>query len=158
MLKFNCCRGGHCCTRQLSMTDGKEHGIYLTQEEAKHFPENAVFPLFRAGGEIFAYQLGVHECPNLVREDGHTTCRIYENRPLICRSFPLGQSEKGDFIVLSDRCESCSKSAAESSKELWDMVSFTDCFAAMKEQVAQASRTPQATEMFVLNGKKWVTL
>ena len=158
MLKFKCCRGGHCCTRQLSMTDGKEHGIYLTPEEAKYFPPETVFPLFRSGAEVFAYQLGVHECPNLVRENGHMACKIYEHRPLICKSFPLGQADNGDLIVLADRCESCSKATRGSPSEEWDMTSFADCFAAMREQIDQANRTPQATEMFVLNGKTWRAL
>ena len=154
MLKFNCQRCGYCCTRQLSATDGKEYGIYLTPEEIKYFPKDTVFPLFRRREQVFAYQLGVHECPNIVRENGHMACKIYENRPLICRSFPAGHSDEDGIIVLFDRCLFTSKSADEK----WDMASFDSCFEAMKEQVNQANHTPQATEMFVLNGRRWVRL
>jgi Fe-S-cluster containining protein len=86
------------------MIDGKECGMYLAPDEIKYFPEDSVFPLFRAGDHVFAYQLGLHECPNLIRKNGHMMCVIYENRPLICRSFPLGWSDNGDIIILHDRC------------------------------------------------------
>jgi Fe-S-cluster containining protein len=136
------------------MTDGKEYGIYLTPEERNFFPEGTTYPLFKNGDKIFAYQLGVHECPNITKENGNITCKIYENRPLICRSFPAGYSDETGAIVLLDRCAFTSKHINES----WDRESFEGCFDALKEQGVQAINTPQATEMFVLNGKKWMAL
>jgi Fe-S-cluster containining protein len=136
------------------MTDGKEYGIYLTPEETKFFPEGTTFPLFRNGEKIFAYQLGVHECPNVIKENGHMTCKIYKNRPLICRSFPAGHSDEDGVVVLFDRCSFTSKHLNES----WDLLSFDSCFKAIREQETQANHTPQATEMFLLNGKKWTVL
>lgn len=156
MRRFECERCPDCCTRLLNMTDGKEHGIYLAPEEIVHFPKESVFPLFRSGGKVFAYQLATHDCPNLVtKENGHMGCKIYQNRPLICRSFPLGFSgDKGLVVIQFDKC----RATINRENEQWDMTSFADCFKAAKEQIEQAKSTPQATEMFVLNGKKWVKL
>jgi hypothetical protein len=36
------------------------------------------------------------------------------------------------------------------------MTSFDSCFEAAREQVEQEASNPRATEMFILNGKKWV--
>lgn len=152
--KFECKRSGYCCSNLKGMTEGKEHGIYLTPEEAKLFPEGTVFPLFRAGDNIFAYQTGSHKCPNLVEEGDHTACRIYENRPLLCRSFPAGWDENDRLIVLLKGC-SCTADYPDAD---WDMASFSDCFQAAREQAVQEASNPRATEMFILNGKRWVKL
>jgi len=153
--KFECQQCGHCCTGLLGVEDGREYGIYLTPEETKFFPSETVFPLFRSGGSIFAYQLGVSDCPNLMDgDDGRKVCKIYLNRPLVCRSFPAGISDDGRIIIQYDKCSFTAKHIHQK----WAMTSFSPCFQAVVEQIRQANETPQATEMFVLNGKKWVTL
>ncbi len=136
------------------MTDGKEYGIYLSPKEINYFPKDTVFPLFRRNGDVFSYQLGVHECPNLVKENGHMACKIYENRPLICRSFPVGCSDDERITVLFERCLLTEKSA----NDQWDMESFDACIQSMKEQINEANQTPRATDMFILNGRKWIQL
>ena len=129
------------------MVDGKEFGIYLTLDEVSLFPEGTTFPLFRHKDNVFAYQLGVHRCPNLINEDGHAACAVHENKPLVCRAFPASVTDDGHFVVLHDKCPSAREG-----------MSYEKGFLAVKEQIEQARQTPQATEMFVLNGKKWVNL
>ena len=147
--KFECNPNcGQCCDNLLSMVDGKEYGVYLTPEEIQFFPEGTVFPLFRRGGDIFAYQIGQNRCPNLVDEiDGRKTCKIYENRPLECRAFPGACTDEGELVVLFEACPYATRE-----------VSYGECFKAVQKQIEQAKLAPQATEMFALNGKKWVPL
>lgn len=137
---------GQCCDRQVSMIDGKEFGMYLSPDEVERFPEASVFPIFRKGGKVFAYQMGQHLCPNLIVEEGRKSCGIYERRPLVCRAFPAAY-DNGCFIILSDKCPYTPMD-----------VSYDKCFQAVREQIEQAKNSPQATEMFILNGHKWVTL
>jgi Fe-S-cluster containining protein len=153
--KFECQQCGHCCTRLVGKEYGKTHGIYLTPAEAKFFPPETIFPLFRAGERIFAYQLGVSDCPNLVNgEHGRKACKIYQNRPLICRAFPATVADDGQLTVLFDQCTF----TAQHLEDNWDMESFSKPFEAVREQVQQANDAPQATEVFVLDRREWVSL
>jgi Fe-S-cluster containining protein len=66
-------------------------GLYLEPSEIAQFPSDVVFPLFGHGVpvEITAYQLGVNRCPNYEESGGLGTCKVYADRPLVCRAFPV---------------------------------------------------------------------
>lgn len=153
--KFECKRSGSCCRDLLGITDGKEHGIYLTPEEAALFPDGTTVPLFRAQGKVFAYQNVSGTCPNLIEEGTITACRIYRNRPLVCRSFPVGYYGDDEKPTVSFGGCPCTSDYPDAE---WDMTSFDSCFQAPREQVEQEATNPRATEMFILNGRKWVPL
>lgn len=152
--KFECQQCGHCCQNLLGVTDGKQHGIYLTPEEAEYFPRDEVQPLFRTADKILAYQTVSNVCPNLIDNDGLKACRIYPNRPLVCKAFPVGCDEKERQTVLFNICTY----TAKHQDDEWDMASFDDCFRAAREQTNQAATNPKATEMFALNERRWVSL
>lgn len=68
-------------------------GLSLKLEEFKLFPPEIVSPQFGVGTRtslkprhILSYQLNVNVCPHLTEDNN---CRIYNNRPLSCRAFPL---------------------------------------------------------------------
>ena len=151
---FECRRGGQCCTRTGCTGPGDEFGMYLTPEEARHFPADMVFPLLRAGDRVFAYQLGVSRFPNLSFKDGLAVCGIYEHRPLACRAFPVTLDEAGGVAVHWQACP-CT---ADFADDEWDMGSFGECAEAAREQVRQAEENPLATEVFDLRERSWVSL
>ncbi len=68
------------------MADGNYYGLYLSPDEVPCFPAETVFPLFKRGEKITAYQVGVSVCPNLQADH---RCGIYEQRPLTCRAYPV---------------------------------------------------------------------
>ena len=77
-----------CCKNLHSTIDGAQFGLYLSPEESRLFAPEAVVPLFRRGSEVVAYQVRASRCPQL---QGNL-CRIYDDRPLACRAFPLGEN------------------------------------------------------------------
>jgi len=90
---FKCLRCGHCCRNLLKDIDGELKGLNLTLEETTLFPKEFVAPSFGLGygGKdrpkyIILYQLDANECPHLSSDN---SCKIHENRPLACRTFPL---------------------------------------------------------------------
>ena len=104
-LKFECQRCGHCCMELKMKTSAGLLGLYLQLHEVKMFPAANVFPMYGCGqkgvsrprpARIFAYQLDMQPCPHF--DMISKNCRIYANRPIICRSFPL------DGIVASRHC------------------------------------------------------
>jgi len=151
---FECKRGGQCCTRTGCTGPGDEFGMYLTPEEAQHFPAAMVFPLLRAGDRVFAYQLGVSRCPNLSFQDGRAVCGIYEQRPLACRAFPVAVDDAGAIAVHWQACP-CT---ADFAGDEWDMDSFGACAEAAREQVRQAESNPRATAVFDLGERAWLPL
>lgn len=88
--EFECLQCATCCRNLLETRNGKISGITLTENEAKLFPSNIVSPKLSLGMNspeiIIMYQLNVKCCPNVNEKN---LCQVYENRPLICRSFPV---------------------------------------------------------------------
>jgi Fe-S-cluster containining protein len=82
-----CARCGRCCSH-LRSGEG-DSGLTLFSDEVHLFPENMIRPHLAKGvsspEEIFTYQHTMNVCIHLV----DNLCRIYENRPLMCRSFPV---------------------------------------------------------------------
>lgn len=88
-----CTKCGRCCS---NLRKGNEKtGLTLFPDETHLFPEETVRPYLGKGvnsvTEIFAYQHTENNCINLVDNQ----CRVYENRPTMCRSFPVKVGEHG---------------------------------------------------------------
>jgi len=103
VLKFECLKCGRCCRNLVIdvIIGGKTFllGMFLWKEEVRHFAPDKVLPLYGAGikgrsrvrpAEVFAYQYIENVCPHITKNN---LCRIYNYRPLICRSFPLENSQ-----------------------------------------------------------------
>lgn len=91
MSKFACSRCGKCCKETFYQAGDYLFGIYLEPSEITKFPDGAVFPLFGRGQpvEVTAYQLGINRCPNYEESGGLGRCKVYADRPLICKSYPV---------------------------------------------------------------------
>ncbi|KKK76978.1 hypothetical protein LCGC14_2858250, partial [marine sediment metagenome] len=88
---FECLQCGRCCRDILKNAMGSLKGPYLSPEEAQLFPPDTVSPSIGRGFDIDSitvsrYQINQAHCPQLVEDN---QCAIYENRPLVCRRFPL---------------------------------------------------------------------
>ncbi|MCX8150961.1 MAG: YkgJ family cysteine cluster protein [Candidatus Bathyarchaeota archaeon] len=99
IVEFVCKRCGWCCRNLLETKDGIERGLPLTDKEATRFPQELVSPKVAIGITdpkiVVLYQLNVNVCPYI---NSQNVCEKYEDRPLMCRSFPI---VAGD---LSNRC------------------------------------------------------
>ena len=96
--------------------------MFLTSEEAKLFPSRLISPSLAFGvnkpKKVIAYQLNVDICPHLTETN---QCRIYEKRPLTCKSFPFVTTLVGSTIspVVSTACPFISsKVKAEGLREV----------------------------------------
>jgi Fe-S-cluster containining protein len=144
-VNFKCTQCGECCKRLTStFPDGNDYGLYLSPDETHLFARETVFPLFRRGGEITAYQVGVNECPNL-QLDGK--CGIHDQRPLACRAYPIH-----DRGILRSDCKFISEHQTEEIN--WN--SFHDELTAFNEQEAQAETSPVNEYKWPLNLRTWV--
>lgn len=150
MRNFNCEECDFCCTRQTWEDMGILRGIALFPDEIQHFPEWAVFPLFRHGREVFACQLGEHVCPVL----SHGRCSIYGSHPLICKAFPVCYEPMKGLAVSFSRCPRIQNSREED----FNYDSFEKCFAAARERKERERGWPKATAIFSLKTKSWVEL
>ena len=90
------CRGcGRCCTDLIDQSEERILGLVLMPDELGLFERDIIRPCMGfdnnpASGfspaHIVRYQLAVNVCPH--HSAGHR-CRIYANRPLVCRAFPF---------------------------------------------------------------------
>lgn len=105
-MSFNCVRCGHCCTRIRGPTWGQVHGLTLLPSEIDRFPKELIKPMYRYSlddpftpGRVFMYQLDTEVCPRYDREEG---CRIYADRPTLCRAFPMEITFTR--VMMNDKC------------------------------------------------------
>lgn len=88
-----CEQCGRCCSN-LRAGDG-ESGLTLFPDEIHLFQEETVKPHLAKGTDapstIFTYQHTKNVCVHLE----NNLCGIYENRPLMCRKFPVKIGEHG---------------------------------------------------------------
>jgi Fe-S-cluster containining protein len=145
MQRFKCTRCGICCSNLLDVNKKYQYGLYLNTEEVKFFPPDTTHPLFRSNGRVIAYQVGVRVCPNL--EKGR--CRIYNDRPLGCRTFPLVGFHQVDKYLCSY--------ASKYKDEKWDWTSLEMEHRALRDQEKELDITPEATEMYLFNLKIWIS-
>jgi hypothetical protein len=92
--------------------NGILYGLLLqSEDEAKLFPRELIFPSAGVGTDqnaplgpkrILSYQLNADTCPHITEKN---TCRIYEKRPLVCRTFPLiSMGQIGVTIAEPQQC------------------------------------------------------
>lgn len=88
-----CERCGRCCSH-LRVRES-EAGLTLFPDEIRFFPPDTVRPHLAKGVEspttVFTYQHTENVCVHLK----DNICSIYEDRPLMCRSFPVKVGENG---------------------------------------------------------------
>lgn len=100
-LDFNCLMCGSCCHRTLIYEDGLNLGVNLLPNEKKLFKSypDAIIPYFgyhKKGHQkikILSYQMIIKPCPMLDIKTNH--CKIYDNRPLVCRAYPFSTVSNG---------------------------------------------------------------
>ena len=62
-------------------------------------------------------------CPFLEESDSQTSshiglkCKIYENRPLACRAYPIFDDNKGSGVRLDGKCQFCKSCSTTAHKE-----------------------------------------
>jgi Fe-S-cluster containining protein len=95
---FHCRKCGTCCRSLLEYVNGVKTGLLLAIKETNLFPSEMVSPKLAVGTTkpeaIISYQLNVDACPYISEKN---ECRVYDKRPLICKSFPYvlgGMSRK----------------------------------------------------------------
>ncbi len=96
-----CTKCGMCCSN-LRLGD-KKVGLTLFPEEIHLFPKSMIRPHLDKGvnepTSILTYQHTLNICIHLK----DNLCKIYHNRPLICRSFPIKVGLRG--LTFSPGCK-----------------------------------------------------
>jgi Fe-S-cluster containining protein len=98
MKNFKCNKCGNCCKNLFD-------GIALNEPDLKYFRNAKIVPLMAWGkspkkNTTVMWKLIETRCPNYDDDKG---CTIYENRPMACRLFPIGQNMQ-DEIYLDPTC------------------------------------------------------
>ena len=87
---FECQKCGTCCRNLLENQNVVTNGLFLTAKETRLFPSKLISPQVAIGVKkpknIISYQFNVNVCPHINEKN---ECRIYDKRPLACKSFPL---------------------------------------------------------------------
>ena len=87
---FECKKCGTCCRNLVEDVNGIINGLFLTSKETRLFPSKLISPKIALGVDkpkkTVAYQLNVNVCPHI---NERNKCRIYDKRPLACKSFPF---------------------------------------------------------------------
>jgi len=89
---FQCLQCGRCCTKLIKEGQGTRKGLPLFPRERNNFSKGIIKPHIGIGKKptdrkfrIIAYQMIENICPHLENK----ICKIYDNRPVACRAFPL---------------------------------------------------------------------
>ena len=101
---FTCQRCGRCCEREIK--------IYLNDIErwSKDGSINQVFPHLKVSGESMAFSLSLEIDDGKCRMYDPTSkeCKIYNNRPQVCRAYPLMHDGNG-FLLRDNECPGLNK-------------------------------------------------
>jgi Fe-S-cluster containining protein len=159
MYKYNwkCSRCGLCCENTISTLAGMKFGMFLLPHEKLMFPSNVVYPLAGVGLKgkarprpeyVFAYQNVSRPC--IYYDVDLHTCRIYDNRPLVCRVFPLEASVHG--AILHRECPEVGKMLGEGEKVLASEIGGLE-----QEKVALRQMQAYYYAVFVINPERYNT-
>lgn len=112
-----CVQCGRCCSH---LRKGNNTvGLTIFPEEIHLFPESTIRPHLGKGVEgptkIFTYQHTENVCIHLK----DNLCRIYDRRPLMCRSFPVKVGARG--LTFSPGCKAFLKTIKNSKSKNRDM-------------------------------------
>ncbi len=140
-----CVKCGRCCSN-LRKGDEKT-GLTLFPEETHLFPEDKIRPYLGKGEasvtEIFTYQHTENVCINLVNNQ----CTVYENRPTMCRSFPVKVGEHGlRFISGCMGVRDMLKNAKNMTHEMYEV----------KAAIKMTERLYEFHKAFTEGEKRWV--
>ncbi|MDZ7849297.1 MAG: YkgJ family cysteine cluster protein [Halodesulfurarchaeum sp.] len=116
---FECTRCGQCCRG----TEDEPHTATVFPDEIREIHEATdhswdeiarpmPFGLDEDGGETFEWALQTdadRQCTFLETVDGHTSCSIYDSRPLLCRTYPFSLALPGTGIAESAAVESAGR-------------------------------------------------
>ena len=140
-----CTTCGRCCSN-LRQGD-KKTGLTLFPEEVHLFPEDMVRPYLGKGvdsvTEVFTYQHTENVCINLV----DNMCTVYEERPTMCRSFPVKVGEHGLRFVSGCRgALEMNKNGKSLSHDMYEV----------KAAMSMAERLYDFHKSFNENEKRWM--
>ena len=89
-VQFRCEKCGFCCRTLLQDEPDSIIGLSLFPEEVTLFDPKIIAPFMAFGINeptvVTSYQLTVAACPHISEKN---ECKIYEDRPLICKAFPI---------------------------------------------------------------------
>ncbi|WP_233357323.1 YkgJ family cysteine cluster protein [Halococcoides cellulosivorans] len=102
---FECTRCGHCCQgldgdHTATVFPGEIRTIEeRTDEDWNGIARPMPFGLTEGAGETFEWALQIDSCGDCTFgsfEDGEHRCAIYEDRPLICQTYPFSLAPEAD--------------------------------------------------------------
>lgn len=92
-----CFRCGRCCHNQVLITKDERRVIEdLLDKAIKVKPTER---MCEGKYEIWYYWLVEDGCPCLIKDNGGYKCKIYENRPTMCRLFHCGRMKESDSHI-----------------------------------------------------------
>lgn len=164
---FQCLRCGKCCIKLLKESQGTRKGLPLFPKERKIFPNDSIKPHIGIGRKptdskfkIISYQMIENICPHLENNE----CKIYDDRPIACRAFPLFPHiiiGEGVTMKIDPACTSLKKLGIHYPHE---DVFFTE--GSLKNELlyvnelskisSQAHRNIKRTWIFNLKSDKWI--
>jgi len=159
--KFKCLRCGECCRSLVKEVDGMLLGPFLMPEETRLFSRHLIYPQFAYGVKgrsrprpetVISYQIGVGECPHLNKADN--MCKIYEDRPLSCRAFPIEVTPIG--IIIDRNCKYVRQALSEGERV--DRLYLTDevkTSLMIKNYIEGYASTSSSYWIFNLGDRKW---
>jgi Fe-S-cluster containining protein len=123
-------------------TDEETAGLSLFPEERELFLKPIVSPSIGIGKypynrdfKIIQYQVNMNVCPYLERDEDKGFCRIYERRPVACKSYPFTVSRFEKMQPVFEMEGSCrvNLTMKQNLRTFDDMESIPETHAAIAE-------------------------
>jgi len=161
---FECEKCGTCCRNLFDDSHGITVGMFLTPRETALFNKSLISPFYAFGvnkpKKIVSYQLNVNDCPYI---NGDNKCKIYDQRPLTCRAFPV-EILSTSKNAISRRCPTISNMIKEGevSEDIENL--GNEIYAASKIYRWRLNHIPKYIRkgltpfLFDLKMKKWTIL
>ena len=87
---------GGCCTKVNFCIHKSEANSFLEYISKNGLPSDHKFERFGENSDLFLYNSGEDHCIFL---DENQRCKIYADRPLICRVFPILWTDPNNFFI-----------------------------------------------------------
>jgi Fe-S-cluster containining protein len=148
-------------------TDEETAGLSLFPEERELFPKPIVSPSIGIGKypydrdfKIIQYQVNVNVCPYLERIGGKGFCRIYERRPVACKSYPFTISRFEKMQPVFEMEGSCRANLTMNQNlrifNEMESISETDAAIAEFRRMVSIMRVCGTIWNFDLREKEWI--
>jgi Fe-S-cluster containining protein len=159
LIQFKCEKCGFCCRTLLQYESEYLVGLSLFPEETKLFDPKIVVPFMAFGisepTTITSYQLTVAVCPHI---NERNECNIYENRPLICKAFPIIPAFP--HTKLAPKCPQISHHSTyrENGNTLFDDKQCEDAIQEISVRVMTRIQREKGAKLWLydLTTKKWI--